>query len=84
MDNNYPPEKHLEEPEECAWQWYDYSCRVGDTLTKGRQDGLGSENMVSLKHSGQNLSPVKGNITTATVECRFPPICSEFALGSLL
>lgn len=53
-------------------------------FTKGRQDGLGSENMVSLKHSGQNLSPVKGNVTTATVECRFPPICSEFALGSLL
>lgn len=87
MDNNCPPEKHLEEPEECAWQRYDYSCCVGDALTKGRQDGLGSENMLSLKHSGQNLSPVKGNITTGHSgvqvssnmlwTCSWPPIIAS-------
>lgn len=37
---------------------------MDDALTNGRQDGLGSENVVSIKDSGQNLSQVNGNVTT--------------------
>jgi len=43
-----------------------------------KRDGLGSENVVSIKLKSMGTLPL------AIVESRFPPICSKFTLGSVL
>lgn len=74
----YPPEKHPKGPEDHPWKQYDYSCCVGKPLSNRKGDGSGSENVGSIKLKSVATLPL------ATVESRFPPICSKFTLGSAL
>lgn len=74
----YPPEKHHKGPEERPWKQSNYSCCVGKALSDRKRDGLGSENVVSIKLKSMATLPM------ATEESSFPPICSKFTLGSIL